>query len=122
MYLRDGYEYVQQLPSGALALGGFRDMHEVDEWTSDANPTDEIQELLEGFLRAALSPTAKITHRWAASVGYVKGTLPVMEEVRPNVWAIGGYSGTGNLVGAMAGRAAAAAATGRSSELRSLLE
>ncbi len=120
MYLRDGYEYVQQLPSGALALGGFRDMHEADEWTHDATPTDEIQELLEGFLRAALSPNAKITHRWAASVGYVEGTLPVMEEVRPGVWAIGGYSGTGNLVGALAGRAAAAAATGAETTLLAL--
>ncbi len=122
MYLRDGYEYVQQLPSGALALGGFRDMHEAEEWTNDASPTREIQELLEGFLRAALSPTAKITHRWAASVGYVEGALPVMEEVRPEVWALGGYSGTGNLVGALAGRAAAAAATGGTSDLVTLFQ
>lgn len=122
MYLRDGYEYVQQLPSGAFALGGFRDMHEEDEWTHDASPTEEIQSLLEQFLRDALSVTAPIAYRWAASVGYVEGALPVMEEVRPGVWAIGGYSGTGNLVGALAGRAAAAAATGSTSELLTLFQ
>jgi glycine/D-amino acid oxidase-like deaminating enzyme len=27
--------------------------------------------------------------------------------VRPNVWAIGGYSGTGNVVGALVGRGVA---------------
>ena len=117
MYLRDGYEYVQQLQSGALALGGFRDMHEEDEWTHDAAPTDDIQELLERFLRDALSTRARITHRWAASVGYVEGCLPVMEEVRTGVWAFGGYKGTGNLIGALAGRAAAAAATGSDSDI-----
>ncbi|QDV09857.1 FAD dependent oxidoreductase [Planctomycetes bacterium Poly30] len=120
MYLRDGYEYVQQLENGAFALGGFRDMFEADEWTHDATPTNEIQELLESFLRDCVRTKARITHRWAASVGYVEGTLPVMEEVRSGVWAIGGYCGTGNLVGALAGRAAAAAALGQSCELLGL--
>ncbi len=32
------------------------------------------------------------------------GILPVMEEVRRDVWAIGGYNGTGNVVGAIYGR------------------
>ncbi|MBV9773967.1 MAG: FAD-binding oxidoreductase, partial [Gemmatimonadetes bacterium] len=58
---------------------------------------------------------APITHRWAASVGYTADGLPVLEEVRPGVWAIGGYSGTGNVIGAICGRAAAQlAACGRS--------
>ncbi len=122
MYLRDGYEYVQQLPNGSLALGGFRDMHEEDEWTHDASPTDEIQGLLERFLRDALATKAQITHRWGASVGYVEATLPIVEEVRSGVWAIGGYKGTGNLVGALAGRAAAAAATDSKSDLLALFQ
>jgi glycine/D-amino acid oxidase-like deaminating enzyme len=40
-------------------------------------------------------------------VGYTESGMPVMEEVRPGVWAIGGYSGTGNVVGAIAGRVVA---------------
>jgi gamma-glutamylputrescine oxidase len=122
MYLRDGYEYVQQLENGSFALGGFRDMFEADEWTHEALPTDEVQSMLESFLRECVGTKARITHRWAASVGYVGGTLPVMEEVRAGVWAIGGYSGTGNLVGALAGRAAAVAATGGKSELLGLFQ
>lgn len=120
MYLRNGYEYIQQLENGAFALGGFRDMYESEEWTHDATPSPEIQGLLESFLRDCVGTEARVTHRWAASVGYVAGTLPVMEEVRPDVWAIGGYCGTGNLVGALAGRAAAAAALNQPSELLGL--
>ncbi len=115
MYLRYGYEYVQQLESGTIALGGFRDRFEAVEWTQESSPTVEIQELLEEFLRARIGTKAAITHRWAASVGYSSGPLPVFEQVRGGVIALGGYSGTGNLVGALAGRAAAAWAMGGSS-------
>lgn len=115
MYLRYGYEYVQQLKDRTLALGGFRNHFEAAEWTHESDPTDEIQGLLEAFLRARIGTAAKVTHRWAASVGYTDGPLPVFEELRGGVIAAGGYSGTGNLVGALAGRAAAAWALGGSS-------
>lgn len=115
MYLRYGYEYVQQLKDGSLALGGFRDRFEAAEWTHEGAPTDEVQGLLESFLRTRMGTSARITHRWAASVGYTEGPLPIFEELRGGVIAAGGYSGTGNLVGALAGRAAAAWALGGSS-------
>jgi gamma-glutamylputrescine oxidase len=51
--------------------------------------------------------SAPVSHRWAASVGYTADGMPIMEEVRPNVLAIGGYNGTGNVIGAICGRAAA---------------
>jgi glycine/D-amino acid oxidase-like deaminating enzyme len=47
---------------------------------------------------------APITHRWAATVGYTHDGLPVVSEVRRGVWAVGGYSGTGNVIGALMGR------------------
>jgi glycine/D-amino acid oxidase-like deaminating enzyme len=40
-------------------------------------------------------------------VGYTPDGLPIFEQVRPRVWAIGGYCGTGNVVGAICGRAIA---------------
>ncbi|MEE2940970.1 MAG: FAD-dependent oxidoreductase [Planctomycetota bacterium] len=112
MYLRHGYEYAQQLPGGEIALGGFRDHHEDEEWTDSTDPTAAIQGLLDSFLRDRIGTTAAVTHRWAASVGYVDGPLPVVEELERGVFALGGYSGTGNLVGALAGRAAAEWAAG----------
>ena len=110
MYYREGYEYWQQLPDGSIAIGGFRDQAGPSEWSLDATPTDTVQNLLEAFVRTHLGVTAPITHRWAACAGYTESGLPVLEQVREGVWALGGYSGTGNVIGALGGRAVVAAA------------
>ena len=115
VYWRHGYEYWQQLPDQSIALGGFRDHALTDEWTMETGPTDFIQGLLEKFLRQHLKVTAPVTHRWAASVGYTPDGLPVLDEVRPKTWAVGGYNGTGNIVGALSARAAARLACGQAS-------
>lgn len=110
MYYREGYEYWQQLPDGRIALGGMRDKGGEDEWSLDARPTDTVQGLLEQFLREHIGVQAPVTHRWAACAAYTPTGLPVIEQVRPDVWALGGYSGTGNVIGALAARAVAEAA------------
>lgn len=115
VYYRQGYEYWQQLPDRSLALGGFRDHALAAEWTSDDAPTERIQGLLEEFLRGHLKVSAPITHRWAASVGYTPDGLPILEEVRPKTWAVGGYNGTGNIAGVLGARAAARLACGQPS-------
>jgi glycine/D-amino acid oxidase-like deaminating enzyme len=48
----------------------------------------------------------QVTHRWAASVGFTDDGRPVCAQVADGVVAVGGYSGTGNLVGPVAARAA----------------
>ncbi len=108
VYWRDGYEYWQQLPDGCIALGGFRDTDVENEWTSDATPSQFIQARLEQFLREHIRTLAPITHRWAASVSYTASGAPICEEVRDGVFAIGAYSGTGNIVGALCARDAVA--------------
>ena len=120
-YFRHGYEYWQQQADHTIALGGFRDHALETEWTVDAEPTEFIQGLLEGFLREHLRVKAPVTHRWAASVGYTTDGLPVLEQVRDKVWAVGGYCGTGNIVGALGARAAARLACGQTSEWAALL-
>ena len=112
VYLRGGYEYFQQLPDGRVTLGGFRDAGGEAEWESTGRPSERVQERLEHFLRFELGVSAPVTHRWAAPVGYTENGLPVLDEVRPNLWAVGGYSGTGNVVGALLGRLAARLAAG----------
>lgn len=106
VYARWGYEYWQQLNDGRIVLGGFRDTAIEDEWTASAEPSQAIQHRLETFLREHLGVHAPITHRWAAAVGYTTSGLPIFEETSPGVRAIGGYSGTGNVVGALCARAA----------------
>lgn len=113
VYARYGYEYWQQLPGGAVVLGGMRDRGGEGEWTDLAEPDEPVQGMLEQALRERLGVRqAAITHRWAGLVGYTGDALPILEEVRPGVWATGGYSGTGNVVGAICGRAAADLAVG----------
>lgn len=112
VYLRDGYDYYQQLPDGRLAVGGCRDVGGLAEETSDREPTPLVQQAIERLLRDRLHADAEITHRWGASAGYTDDGLPFVGEVRPRVWAAGGYCGTGNVVGALCARALAAAATG----------
>ena len=104
VYARFGYEYWQQLPDGRVVLGGLRDQFEADEWTFEDSPSSALQQRLEDFLRSDLQVTATITHRWAASVSYSSDLLPVLEQVQDNVWALGGYSGTGNVIGSIFGR------------------
>lgn len=116
VYWRHGYEYWQQPPDRTIALGGFRDHALQAEWTASEEPTKLIQGLLEKFLREHLRVQAPVTHRWAASVAYTPDGLPVLEQVRPRVWAAGAYCGTGNIVGALSARAAARLACGQSSE------
>ncbi len=104
VYARWGYDYWQQRPDGAIALGGARDIGGESEWTANATPTAVVQDALEQRLRNGLGVHAPISHRWAASVGYTSNGLPVIAEVRAGLWALGGYCGTGNVIGALLGR------------------
>jgi gamma-glutamylputrescine oxidase len=121
VYYRWGYEYWQQLPSGAIALGGFRDQGGDQEWGAPAEPGQPIQGLLDRFLREHLRVDAPITHRWAATVGFSESVLPVIGELRPSVWVTGGYNGTGNLIGVLCGRALAERISAGRSDLLDLL-
>jgi glycine/D-amino acid oxidase-like deaminating enzyme len=116
-----GFDFAQQLPDLSVALGGCRDRDIDAEWTNSSVPSDRIQAHLDHFAKTIIGATAPVIHRWAASVSYTTTGLPVLAQVRPGVWAIGGYNGTGNLLGALAGRSAARAACGEASEFASLL-
>lgn len=117
VYQRYGYEYWQQLPDRRIALGGLRDRAGDAEWTDHAVVSAALQAGLEAILRDQLHVTAAITHRWAGVVGYSVSGLPIIDEVRPGVWAIGGYNGTGNVLGAMCGRGVARLAVNGHSDL-----
>lgn len=113
---RWGWDYAQQLAGGSIAFGGCRDAGGDAERTADTVVTDAVQAVLERRFRDVTGVEPRVTHRWAATAGYTKDGLPVLGEVRPGIWATGGYSGTGNLFGAACGRAVAALASGRASD------
>jgi glycine/D-amino acid oxidase-like deaminating enzyme len=107
VYGRWGYDYAQQI-GGRLFVGGGRDRFADDEWTTDAAPTDPVQAYIDTVARRMSGGEVSVTHRWAASVGFTSDGRPLSTEVEPGVMAIGGYNGTGNLVGPVAARAAVA--------------
>lgn len=108
VYGRWGYDYVQQSPDGRLFAGGGRDRFVDDEWTDATDPTPGVQAHIEQVAARFLGVPFEVTHRWAASVGFTADGRPLCTEVAPGVVAVGGYNGTGNLVGPVAARAALA--------------
>lgn len=113
---RWGWDYGQQLPNGVVAFGGCRDVDSGSRTSPDGPITDEVQSALERRFRDLTGVDPIVTHRWASTVGYTDSGLPILEEVRPGIWATGGYSGTGNLLGALCGRIAARLTLGQLTE------
>jgi glycine/D-amino acid oxidase-like deaminating enzyme len=108
VYGRHGYDYAQQTEDGRMFVGGGRDRFLAAEWTTDTAPTDGVQSYIERLaVRFAGSPV-RVEHRWAASVGFTADGRALCVPVDDGVVAVGGYSGTGNLVGPVAARAAVA--------------
>lgn len=103
VYTRQGWDYWQQLPDGRIAIGGGRDLALAQEATDVVEPTQTMRDYLVKSLEA-LGATAPIEHHWAAIVSYTESGLPIVKQVQPGVWAVGAYSGTGNVVGALLAR------------------
>ncbi len=104
VYSRFGYDYWQQLPDGRIALGGGRDVGGAGERDAPLGITPEVQAHMEHVLRQQIGVDAPITHRWSGRVGYTTDGMPVCADVADGVVAIGGYCGTGNVIGRMMGR------------------
>lgn len=108
VYYRYGYDYWQQRPDGRIAIGGARDLFADQEWGHDSAPTSNIQAAIEERLRTVVGTQAPVTHRWGACVAYRHDDVrPYIGQVLPGVWACGGYSGTGNVVGTICATAIA---------------
>ena len=105
VYVRQGWDYWQQLPDGRIAIGGGRDLALQQEATDVVEPTQIMRDYLERKLHD-IGVTAPVEHHWAAIVSYTDSGLPIVKEVQPGVWAVGAYCGTGNVVGALLARSA----------------
>ena len=117
VYTAFGYIYWQQLEDGSLAIGGLRDRFAENAWSIESGPTDDLQAALDVYL-SQLGISAPVTHRWAGHVGYTPDWAPIYEEVKPGVWAVGGYCGHGNVLGSVYAKAAVRSAiAGRQEQL-----
>ncbi len=105
VYIRQGWDYWQQLTDGRIAIGGGRDLALDEEATDVVEPTKMMRDYLVRKLKD-IGVTAPVEHHWAAIVSYTSSGLPIVREVQPGVWAVGAYCGTGNVVGALLARSA----------------
>jgi len=105
VYAEWGYVFWQQTPNGRVAIGGHRNLDEAAEWTHEPGTSARVQDALEATLRS-LGVTAPVTHRWSGHSAYTPDGRPILEEVRNRVFAVGGYSGHGNVTGALYAREA----------------
>jgi glycine/D-amino acid oxidase-like deaminating enzyme len=121
VYARWGLEYFQQLPDGRIALGGFGDIDGEASYTDVEEGSPAIWDRLEDYVHDALGlDGAPVTHRWVGVVGYGDDGRPYVGPVpgRDGLHVLGGYSGTGNLIGYVAGSAVAERiATGHSADV-----
>ncbi|MHB1988733.1 MAG: NAD(P)/FAD-dependent oxidoreductase [Acidimicrobiales bacterium] len=105
VYRRYGYDYYQQLPGGQLVVGGARDVGGDAEWTVAAETSAPVQGALDRLCVETIGVDLAVTHRWAGVVGYTRSGLPLVREYAPGLFVAGGYCGTGNVIGRIAGRA-----------------
>jgi gamma-glutamylputrescine oxidase len=119
-----GFVYARPTLDGRLAIGGCRSADLEAEYTDDAGPTPPVQEALDRFVSQRMGLTgARITHRWAGTMGFSADLLPVVGEVpeRPGLHVAGGYSGVGNLQGFVCGGMLADLILGRRDALAAAL-
>jgi glycine/D-amino acid oxidase-like deaminating enzyme len=113
-YGRHGFDYWHQDEEGRILAGGFRDVDLESEFTASEEITPQIQNALEDFVEEILGRRPVVTHRWAGIFGLVPDLMPVVGQVpgRNGMWAAGGYSGHGNVLGLMCGDLVAQAILG----------
>ena len=118
VYARWGYEYFQQRPDGRIMAGGFGDVDGEASYTDRSEGDPRIWDRIARWLREDVGVDARITHRWTGTVGYSQERRPFVGPVpgRPGLWVAGGYSGTGNVPGFLAGREVADMIAGRAGE------
>jgi glycine/D-amino acid oxidase-like deaminating enzyme len=106
VYSRWGYEYFQQLPDGRLLAGGFSDVDADASYTDRDEGNERVWERIERYLADDLAADVQATHRWVGVVGYSEDGRPFVQAVPgpQGLYAAGGYSGTGNVIGFVAGQ------------------
>jgi glycine/D-amino acid oxidase-like deaminating enzyme len=93
-YVSRGYRYWRQRADGRLLVGGWRDSAPDEEIGEEERTTLRIQDQLDRFLRER-SPEARVTHRWAGTMGFSHDALPYVGRLASGVFVNAGFTGHG---------------------------
>jgi glycine/D-amino acid oxidase-like deaminating enzyme len=104
-HMNRGYVYFRNVGDQVL-IGGFRNTAPEREATAELGLTDDIQALLEETLREIVIPGKNFTveRRWSGIMGLGKTKKPIIDEVRPNIFAAVRMGGMGVAIGSLVGR------------------
>ena len=93
-YANRGYRYWRQRADGSLLVGGWRDTAADEEVGEAEVTTQRIQVQLEEFVHAHCAD-AKVTHRWAGTMGFTHDALPYVGQLGSGVFVNAGFTGHG---------------------------
>jgi glycine/D-amino acid oxidase-like deaminating enzyme len=92
-------DYFRQMPSGALLIGGFRQLEKTTEVGYSDHITPVIQNALHDFVRTHLPSMREktVTHRWSGVMGFSRDGQPLIGALPEDnqVFFAGGYTGHG---------------------------
>lgn len=97
-YADRGYRYWRQTPDGRVVVGGWRNTALAQEVGEDETPTPGIQARLDEFL-AANGISARVTHRWAGTMGFSHDGLPYVGQTDARLYVCAGFTGHGMAFG-----------------------
>lgn len=108
-YVNHGSEYIRQAADGTIVVGGCRTHFADVEVGLEDCTTRQVQGAIEAFADRVIGPEYDIIARWAGPMGFSPDALPIVGEVRPNVWFCGGFTGHGMSMAFLTARDAVAA-------------
>lgn len=97
----------QYLPSGRVVIAG------ASEPSAEPKLIDVGQAEVERVLREVVGSRAAVSNRWAGLVSRTADGLPICEELRPGLYALGAYNAAGNVIGPMLGQELARRISGK---------
>ena len=94
----EGYIYFRNLGNSIL-LGGARNKAFEEETTTDQQVTNTIQNTLESYLKNVIIPYNKtpftIDHRWSGIMAMGGEKMPIIKQIKPNIFCAVRMSGMG---------------------------
>ena len=114
-YAKRGYQYWRQRADGRVLVGGWRDMAFDEEVGEEERTTPTVQSHLDAFL-ASRGIRARVTHRWAGTMGFSHDALPYVGRTGARLFVCGGFTGHGMAFGPASAQMIATLALGGSHE------
>lgn len=102
-----GYYYFRNV-DGRVLIGGGRNLDFAKEQTTDFGSTEIVQQSLEKLLKELILPNIsfEIEHRWSGIMAFGSQLHPIIDEIKPAIFAAVRCNGMGIAIGSNTGEEA----------------